>query len=101
MTEKSEQKLIVMPLLIRLLYTLDRIDLAIELFNDKKMLPLLTNNLASSIVISDKLIEQKRYKEFVDFFETHIVTNLPKVPSSLLTALTLSLLKLASLILKC
>ncbi len=97
MSEKSEKKLIVMPLLIRLLHTLDKIDLAIEFFQDKKLLPLLTNNLASIIVISDKLIEQKRYKEFVNFFENHIVTNLPKVPSSILAALTLSLLKLASL----
>jgi hypothetical protein len=44
----------------------------------------------------DKLIEDKRYEDVVDFYDEH-VSKLKKIPSTMINALTLSLVRLVNM----
>ncbi|CAF0971914.1 unnamed protein product [Brachionus calyciflorus] len=80
---------------IRLLYSLNRIDVALECFKNEKLRNIFMQDLKSIVVILDKLIEDKKYDEALQFFRTYI-KNMKKVPSSILNAVTLCLLKINS-----
>jgi hypothetical protein len=83
-----------MPLFVRLLYTLNKIDIAIELFGDPELSKDLLIDLSCSIVVLDYLIENKRYDAVIEFYDKHLALNGSiKVPSSFFNAVTLSLFK--------
>jgi hypothetical protein len=83
-----------MPLFIRLLYTLNKIDKAIELFDDPDFRKDLFLDLSCSMVVLDYLIEKKQYDAVIHFYDKHLaVNNLIKMPSSFINAITLSLYK--------
>lgn len=81
---------------IRLLYSLNKIEIAIEYFKNDKLRSIFLQDLASSILILDKLIEDKKYNEVVKFFNAYL-RNLKKIPASILNAVTLSLLRIVSI----
>lgn len=78
---------------MRLLYTIDRIDIALDCFKDEKLKEIFMQDLASSMIILDKLIEDKQYQQALDFFNSYL-RSLEKIPSSILNALTFVFFKI-------
>jgi hypothetical protein len=90
----ESKEFVFMPLLLRSLYTLNKIDKAIVLFDDPDFRKNLMMDLSCSIVVLDYLIENKQYDALIEFYDKHLVGNdLIKIPSSFINAFTLSLFK--------
>ena len=51
------------------------------------------HNIKPTMIILDKLFDDKQYKKLIDFFEYNLL-KLNKIPSSFINIFTLSLLKM-------
>ena len=79
--------------LMRLLHSLGNSDLAIRCFEENS--DIFKESIGAIIVLLDLLIRQQRYADVVAFCDRHIF-KLEKVPTMLINATTLCLLKLVS-----